>query len=86
MQAILIWASVVLAVRIVQIGVNAGNVNEFTGMVLKCNINDGLKDALHFLGDVLVAGLSWSEAESSAFSCAFWAASPADWTDAISLS
>lgn len=42
-------ASVVLAVRIVQIGVNASNVNKLTGMVLKGNINDGLEDTLHFL-------------------------------------
>lgn len=77
-------ASVVLAVRVVQIGVDASNINKFTWMVLKRNINDGLKDTLDFLGDVLVAGLARSQAESSTFSCAFWAASPADWTNAIS--
>ena len=44
-----------LAVGVVQIGVDAGNVDNFAGVVLKGHIDDGLKDALHFLGDVLVA-------------------------------
>lgn len=79
-------ASVVKAVRIVQIGVDAGDVNKLTWMVLKGNIDDGLEDTLYFLGYVLIACLSWSKAESTAFSCASWAASPAYWTNAISLS
>ena len=74
------------AVRVVQIGMDAGDINKFTWMVLKCNIDDGLKDALHFLGYVLIACLSRSQAESTAFSCASWAASPADWANAVSLS
>jgi len=78
-------ASVVLAVGVVQIGVDAGNVDNFAGVVLKGHIDDGLKDALHFLGDVLVAGLAWSQAESTALGRAFGAASPADWANAISF-
>ena len=73
------------AVGVVQIGVDAGDVNKFTWVVLEGHIDDGLEDALDFLGDVLVAGLSWPQAESTALSCAFWAASPADWTNAVSF-
>ena len=74
-----------LAVGVVKIGVNASNIDHFAGVVLEGHIDDGLKDALHFLGDVLIAGLAWPQAESTALSCAFWAASPADWADAISF-
>ena len=75
-----------LAVGVVKIGVNASNIDHFAGVVLEGHIDDGLKDALHFLGYVLIACLSRSQAESTAFSCASWAASPADWANAVSLS
>jgi len=52
-------------------------------VVLKSNIDDCLENALHFCGNVLVAGLSWSQAESTALAGAFWAASPANWANAI---
>lgn len=78
-------SSVVLAVGVVKIGVNACDINNFTWMVLEGNINDCFEDTLHFCGDILVACLTWSKTESSAFSCSFWATSPADWANAISL-
>ena len=37
------------AVRVVQIGMDASNIDKFTWMILKCNIDDGLEDTLHFL-------------------------------------
>jgi len=64
---------------------NAGNINNLTWMVLEGNINDGFEDSLHFCGHILVAGLSWSQAECATLASAGWAASPADWADAISL-
>ena len=44
---------------------DAGNVDHFTWMVLKGDIDDGLEYRFDFLRDVLVAGLSWSQAEST---------------------
>lgn len=74
-----------LAVRVVEVGVNASNVNNLTWMVLKGDVNDGLEDALHLCRNELVAFLSRSKAKSSTFRRALWATSPADWTDAISF-
>ena len=68
-----------------EIGVDAGDVDHFTWVVFKGNVNDGLEYRLDFLRDVRVAGLSWSKAQSSAFSCASWASSPADWANTVSL-
>ena len=64
---------------------DASNINNLTWMVLKGNIDDSFEDRLHFGGHVLVAGLRWAEAESSALGGACWAASPADWANAISF-
>ena len=68
-----------------EIGVDAGNVDHFTWVVLKGNVNDGLEYRLDFLRNVRVAGLSWSKAQGSAFSCASWASSPADWANTVSF-
>ena len=64
---------------------NASNINNLTWMVLEGDINDGFEDSLHFSRNILVAGLAWSQAEGSALGCSGWAASPADWADAISF-
>ena len=74
-----------LAVRVVQVAMNASNINNLTWMVLEGDINDSFEDSLHFSGNILVAGLAWSQAEGSALGGAGWAATPADWADAISF-
>ena len=51
--------------------------------MLKGNIDDSLEHRLHFGGNILVAGLPRSKAESTALGCTGWAASPADWANTI---
>ena len=68
-----------------EIGVDAGNVDHFTWMVLKGDIDDGLEYRFDFLRDVLVAGLSWSQAKSTTLGGSRWASSPADWANTVSL-
>lgn len=68
-----------------EVRMDASNINNLTWMVLKGNIDDSFEDRLHFGGHVLVAGLPWAEAESAALGGACWAASPADWANAISF-
>jgi hypothetical protein len=77
--------SVVLAVRVMKIGVDTCNVNKFTWMVFECDIDNSLKDTLDLSGDVLVATLSWSEAESTALGGSCWASTPTYWTDTVSF-
>ena len=84
MQAVCIFSEV-LAVGVVEIRVDASDVDHFTWVVLKGYVNDCLEYRLDFLRNVRVAGLSWSEAQGSTFSCASWASSPADWANTVSL-
>ena len=77
--------SEVLAVGVVEIRMDAGDVDHFTWVVLEGNVNDCLEYGLDFLRDVRVAGLSWSQAQSTALGGSSWASSPADWANTVSL-
>ena len=84
MQAVCIFSEV-LAVGVVEIRMDAGDVDHFTWVVLEGNVNDCLEYGLDFLRDVGVAGLSWSQAQSSALGGSSWASAPADWANTVSL-
>ena len=74
-----------MAVGVVEIRMDASDVDHFTWVVLEGNVNDGLEYRLDFLRHVRVAGLAWSQAESAAFSGSSWTSSPAHWPNSVSL-
>ena len=49
MQVESLLHSIVLAVRVMEVRVDASNIDNFSWVVLKSNINDGLEHALNFL-------------------------------------